>query len=48
MSDLTQAVTDQPCARLPGSRRRSNRSQHDRDGIAIEEVLLECIKTLKT
>ena len=47
MSDLTQAVTDQPCARLPGSRRRSNRSQHDRDGIAIEEVLLECIKTLK-
>ena len=48
MSDLTQAITDQPCARLPGSKRRSNRSQHDRDGISIEEALLECIKTLKT
>jgi (2R)-3-sulfolactate dehydrogenase (NADP+) len=48
MSGLTQAITEQPGTRLPGSRRRSNRPRHDREGVAVDEDLLERIEAFKT
>jgi (2R)-3-sulfolactate dehydrogenase (NADP+) len=48
MSGLTQAITDQPGTRLPGSRRRSNRPRHERDGVEVEEALIERIEAFKT
>ena len=44
MGDLTEAITGQPGARLPGSRRASNRPQHDRDGVAVDNDLIEKIE----
>lgn len=45
MGSLIQAITDQPGTRLPGSRRRSSRPRHERDGVSVEETLLERIET---
>jgi len=45
MGSLIQAITDQPGCRLPGSRRRSSRPRHERDGVAVEEALIERIET---
>ena len=48
MSSLIQSITDQPGARLPGSRRQTNRRRHIKDGVAVEESLLERIEAFKT
>lgn len=47
MEDLSQAITDQPGARMPGSRRRANRPGNDRDGVAVEEALLDKINAFR-
>lgn len=48
MANLTAAITAQPDARLPGSRRSSNRDRHDREGVAVDEALIERIKSFST
>jgi len=48
MQDLQNAVTEQGDARLPGSRRISNRGRHDRDGVDVEKTLLEKIESFVT
>ena len=48
MSGLMQAIIEQPGTRLPGSQRRSNRPRHDREGVAVDEELLERIEAFKT
>lgn len=48
MNSLIGAVTDQPGARLPGSRRRSNRLQYERHGVEVGEDLLSRIGAFLT
>jgi len=48
MNSLIQSITDQPGARLPGSQRQTNRLRHIKDGVAVEETLLERIEAFKT
>ena len=41
---LTKAISSQPNARLPGSRRQAQRSTHHSDGINVDEGLLAKIE----
>ena len=41
---LTKAISSQPNARLPGSRRQAQRSTHHSDGINVDEELLAKIE----
>ena len=45
MQDLTKAISAQPNARLPGSRRQAQRPIRDSDGIDVDEELLNRIET---
>ena len=44
IQDLTKAISSQPNARLPGSRRQDQRPIHDSDGVDVDEELLTRIE----
>ena len=44
MQDLAKAISAQPNARLPGSRRQAQRPAHDSDGVDVDEKLLTKIE----
>ncbi len=41
---LTQAITDQPGARLPGARRAANRERIETEGVQVDAALMDRIK----